>query len=106
MQNLAGTVASIMNIEVAIADKNLTRIVGTGDFYERIDGECPDDSLFATVIESGILIVNLTRNEHCAQCSFRDSCAEFANMSYPIKNEDETIGVISFASFDENRGIS
>ncbi|MDR7869235.1 MAG: sigma 54-interacting transcriptional regulator [Tissierellaceae bacterium] len=106
MQNLAETMASVMNVEVAIADKNLTRIVGTGNFYTKLDESCAEDSLFAKVVNSGIPIVNLTRDEHCDDCSNKDVCPEFANMSYPIKSEDEVVGVISFASFDtEQAGI-
>ncbi len=100
MQNLAEIMASVMNVEVAIADKNLTRIIGTGNFYTKLEESCAEDSLFATVVNSGLPIVNLTRDEHCDECSNKDSCPEFANMSYPIKSEGEIIGVISFASFD------
>ncbi|MBC8589788.1 sigma 54-interacting transcriptional regulator [Wansuia hejianensis] len=100
MQNLAETVASVLDVEVAIADNNLIRIVGTGDFYTKIDESCSEDSLFARVIESGEPIVNLTRDEHCHNCSNADNCPEFANMSYPIKEGGKVVGVVSFASFD------
>lgn len=100
MQSLAETMASVLKVEVAIADKNLTRIVGTGDFYTKLEESCAEDSLFAKVMDSGFPIVNLTRDEHCSECSNQDTCPEFANMSYPIKSEGEIIGVISFASFD------
>lgn len=100
MQSLAETVASVLNVEVAIANNNLIRIVGTGDFYARIDESCSDDSLFAKVIESGQPIINLTRDEHCISCSNANNCLEFANMSHPIKYNGSVIGVVSFASFD------
>ncbi|OLS03105.1 sigma-54-dependent Fis family transcriptional regulator [Tissierella creatinophila] len=100
MQSLAETVALALNVEVAIADKNLTRIVGTGDFYTKIDDVCADDSLFARVLQTGESIINLTRDKECMKCSNKDSCLEFANMIYPIKENGETIGVLAFASFD------
>lgn len=100
MQNLAETMASIMNLEVAIADSNLIRIVGTGNFYARLDESCTKDSLFAKVIETGQPIINLFRDEYCYNCSNKDNCPERANMSYPIKFEEKVIGVISFASFN------
>lgn len=100
MQKLAETVASALDVEVAIADKNLTRIVGTGQFYTRLDEDCADDSLFAKVIEGGVPIVNLTREEYCKNCSHLEDCPEFANMSYPIKKDNEVCGVVSFASLD------
>lgn len=103
IQNLSETVAQALNVEVAIADKNLTRIVGTGNFYEKIDETCSHDSLFAKVIRDGEIIINLERNEHCIGCSNQKDCREFANMSYPIKEKKQVIGVLSFASFDANQ---
>lgn len=100
IQNLSETVAEALNVEVAVADKNLTRIVGTGDFYEKIDETCSEDSLFARVLKDGKPIVNLERNKHCIGCSNKINCREFANISYPIKEKNEVIGVLSFASFD------
>lgn len=100
IQDIAETLSSALNVDVAIADKNLTRIAGTGNFHDRIDENCPEDSLFATVLSSGEPKVNLNRGEDCINCSNSNYCSEHANISYPIKIDDEVIGVISFASFD------
>ena len=97
------TVASALEIDVAVADKNLTRIAGTGNFRNRIDELCPEDSLFAKVIATGTPNINLQKGEHCINCSNIENCSEFGNMSYPIKSNKEVIGVISFASFNENQ---
>lgn len=101
MQSLAETVALALDVEVAVADKNLTRIVGTGGFYTKIDDACADDSLFAKVLKTGDPIVNLRREDGCMNCSNKDTCLEFANMIYPIKAEGKTLGVLCFASFDK-----
>lgn len=103
MQNLAETVASVLNIEVTIADQNLTRIVGTGDFYTKINQDCAEDSLFAKVIKNGQSIVNLNKNQYCMKCSKKHICPEYANMSYPIKSNKEVVGVISFTSLDPDQ---
>lgn len=103
IQPMVETVASALNIEVVVADRNLTRIAGTGDFYNRVNENCSDDSLFAKVIESGESIINLSRKEHCKNCSKVEICSEFANMSYPIKNNLKIIGVVSFSSFDKEQ---
>lgn len=100
IQDIADTLASALNVDVAIADKNLTRIVGTGNFHDRIDENCPEDSLFAKVLSTGEPKININRGEDCINCSNSKHCSEHANISYPIKIEDEVIGVISFASFD------
>lgn len=101
MQTLAETVALALNVEVAIADKNLIRIVGTGGFYSKIDDVCADDSLFAKVLKTGQPIINLYREEECKDCSNKIGCREYANMIYPIKDRDKIIGVLCFASFDK-----
>ncbi|SJZ88622.1 sigma-54 interaction domain-containing protein [Garciella nitratireducens] len=103
MQDWAENIASALNIEIAIADKNLTRIVGTGNFYDKIEENCPKDSLFATVIQSRSPKINLVKGEDCLKCSNFSSCSEFANISYPIVVEEEVIGVISFAAFNEEQ---
>lgn len=100
IQDIADTLASALNVDVAIADKNLTRIVGTGNFHDRVDENCPEDSLFAKVLSTGEPKININRGEDCINCSNSKHCSEHANISYPIKIENEVIGVISFASFD------
>ena len=97
------TVASALDVDVAVADRNLTRIAGTGNFRNRIDEICPEDSLFAKVIESGQPNINLVKGEHCINCSNAHNCSEFGNMSYPIKSNKDIIGVISFASFSDDQ---
>ena len=100
IQTWAETVASALDVDVAVSDKNLIRIVGTGKFYNKIDEPCAEDSLFAKIINSGEPNINLVRGDDCIKCSNAEECSESANMSYPIKIEGDVIGVISFASFD------
>lgn len=102
IQSIATTIASALNVEVVIADRDLSIVARTGDFYS-VDENCPADSLFALIIEHGEPIINLTKMENCGDCSSIHICPEFTNMSYPIKNKDEIIGVISFTSFDKNQ---
>ena len=102
LQNLAVTLALALNIDVVIADKHLTRIVGTGKFNSKLDENCSGDSLFANVIKTGEPKINLKKvdSEICKNCSNLVNCHEYANMTYPIKIDDEIVGVISFASFN------
>ena len=103
MQIWAETVSSALDVDVSVADKNLTRIIGTGKFYDKIDESCSEDSLFAKVINSGEPNLNLVKGNYCINCSRAETCSEFANMSYPIKIDEEVIGVLSFASFNEEQ---
>lgn len=102
LQNMAMTLASALNIDVVIADKYLTRIVGTGKFDSKLDENCVGDSLFANVIKTGRPQINLKKEDSqvCRNCSNLANCHEDANMTYPIKIDDEIVGVVSFASFN------
>lgn len=99
IQKIVDTVGSILSIDVAVADRKLTRVAGTSNFHEKLDKDCSDDSIFAKVIETGDYIINLNNGSKCDFCSYAENCREYSNMSYPIKVEGEIIGVISFASF-------
>ncbi|MFA5577767.1 MAG: sigma 54-interacting transcriptional regulator [Tissierellaceae bacterium] len=106
LQEWAETVASALNIDVTVTDKNLTRIVGTGRFYSKIEESSPEESLFAKVIETKTPNINLiVRDEKiCRECPAFDYCNEYANMTYPLEVNDQVIGVVSFASFDIKQG--
>ncbi|NLJ78990.1 MAG: sigma 54-interacting transcriptional regulator [Tissierellia bacterium] len=105
LQHTAMTLSSALNVDVVIADEHLTRIVGTGDFSNRLDEDCADDSLFANVIRTGQPQINLKREDSdiCKNCSNRANCDEHANITYPIKPDGKVIGLVSFASFNEKQ---
>ena len=100
MQDLAATLASTLNVDVVIADKHLTRIVGTGKFNNKLDENCSGDSLFANIIRTGKPTINLKKvdSEICKNCSNLVNCQEYANMSHPIKVDDEIIKFDSIGS--------
>jgi len=105
VQSLAESLSSILNIETTVVDENLLRIAGTGDFYYRINETSPENSLFARVLKRGkpeLKTYNKNKNV-CLQCSNSTTCKERNSMIYPIKVEGEVIGVVSFASFNEEQ---
>jgi transcriptional regulator with PAS, ATPase and Fis domain len=101
IQSLAESLSSVLNIDITVADENLLRIAGTGDFYHRINKNSAENSLFAKVIKSGKPEMNLheQRNPVCLLCKDRNTCKERKSMIYPIKDAGATIGVVCFASF-------
>ncbi|NLM42606.1 MAG: sigma 54-interacting transcriptional regulator [Clostridiales bacterium] len=105
IQSLAESLSSILNIETTVVDENLLRIAGTGDFYYRINETSPENSLFARVLKRGKPELKLSDKNRaiCLQCSNSATCKERNSMIYPIKVEDEVIGVVSFASFNEEQ---
>lgn len=59
IQSQCESLSSILNIETTVADENLLRIAGTGDFYHSINENSPENSLFAKVLKSGEAELNL-----------------------------------------------
>lgn len=103
IQSLAESLSSILNIETTVVDSNLLRIAGTGDFYHRINESSPENSLFAKVLKNGKPEFNIyeENNSVCLSCSYESTCKEHKNMIYPIKEEENIIGVVCFASFNQ-----
>lgn len=102
IQSLAESLSSILNVETTVVDSSLLRIAGTGDFYHRINESSPENSLFAKVLKNGKPEFNIYEKDNavCRSCSYGDTCKERKSMIYPIKVEEENIGVVCFASFN------
>ena len=105
VQELAESFSAILNVETTVVDDNLLRIAGTGDFYYRINEVSPEDSLFAKVLRTGEPIVNIYDKDRtlCLKCSNADTCKERKSLIYPIRIENESYGVVSFASFSKTQ---
>ncbi|MCQ1528952.1 sigma-54-dependent Fis family transcriptional regulator [Lutispora saccharofermentans] len=103
IQSLAESLSSILNVETTVVDSSLLRIAGTGDFYHRINESSPENSLFAKVLKNGKPEFNIYEKDNavCRSCSYGDTCKERKSMIYPIKVEEENIGVVCFASFNQ-----
>ena len=105
IQSLSESLSSILNVSITVVDENLLRVAGTGDFYHRINESSPENSLFASVLKSGKFEFNVfdKDNSVCHSCSYVDACKEHKSMIYPIKVEDKNIGVVCFASFNQDQ---
>lgn len=105
IQSQCESLSSLLNIETTVVDENLLRIAGTGDFFHSINENSPENSLFAKVLKSGKEELNLydKKNPICQTCNNSDTCKELKSMILPIKVENDIIGVVSFASFNETQ---
>jgi len=102
IQNLAKSLSTIFHIEVTVVDNNLLRIAGTGDFQSRLNENSPDTSLFSKIIENKFSDLDIyEKNDSiCLSCKYLAVCREKNNIAYPIRMDNEVIGIASFASFD------
>ena len=53
LQQTAEAVATVLQFDVTIADRHLTRVAGTGRYLTLIGHEVPSSSSFAEVIRTG-----------------------------------------------------
>lgn len=103
IQSFAESMSSTLNVEITVVDNNLMRIAGTGDFYYRINMTSPSNSWFARVLKTGIEVMNLNKgsNSVCAKCVDLNICKERITFVSPIKDGEDIIGVVCFASFND-----
>ena len=107
VQSIAEAIASVLDVEVTIVDKNLKRIAGTGKYKEKIGISINENSIFAALLKNGKIhiIDNPGENEACVFCDKKDNCEEFAQLSCPIMVDNKAIGIISLIAFAEQQGM-
>ena len=103
VQQVAEAIASVLTVEVTIADERLRRIAGTGRYEGRIGGRLVKDSAFAAVLREGrgFIIANPREHAVCNTCEGKQSCEERAEVCCPIMLDGKIIGVIALIACDE-----
>ncbi len=105
IQAYVQAIASVLESDVTVVDRELIRVAGTGDYSEEVGTAVPHSNFFRQVMESGEygIIENIADNIHCAHCEKRAYCRELANLAYPIFQDDVVVGVISVIAFQEKQ---
>jgi len=105
VQEYAETIAEVLELEVTIADENLIRIGGTGQYALHIGQALPCGCMFQTIMQTGgASVIEDGRNRNaCASCEHVDECKELATMGFPIFNGEKTIGVIGLIALTEEQ---
>ena len=103
VQQVAEAIASVLTVEVTIADERLRRLAGTGRYEGRIGGRLVKDSAFAAVLREGrgFIIANPREHAVCNTCEGKQSCEERAEVCCPIMLDGKVIGVIALIACDE-----
>lgn len=102
VQEVAEAISAVLNVDVTIVDKELNRVAATGMYKDLIGRPLPKNSSFQLVIEKGEpqFIDSPNISEKCSSCSLKGNCAELASIGYPIKSQEELLGVIGLIAFD------
>lgn len=102
VKDYAEIIADILQCDVEIADEDLVRIAGTGQYSENINELCKG-IVYKNVFETkkSRILINPKEDELCEECSHKDTCTETLEMSAPIFYKDKVIGVIGLICFTE-----
>ena len=103
VQQVAEAIASVLTVEVTIADEKLRRIAGTGRYAGKIGDRLLKESAFAAVLREGrgFIIANPREHAVCNTCEGKQSCEERAEVCCPILLDGKVIGVIALIACDE-----
>lgn len=106
VQQIASAVASVLRVEVEIADSQFLRIAGTGKneagVLRTMAGE---DHIYRESLLAGhpVVIMHPGQDERCRPCMHYGNCKETGEICCPIQLDNENIGVIGLLAFDEEQ---
>ena len=81
VKDYAEIIADILQCDVEIADEDLVRIAGTGQYSENINELCKG-IVYKNVFETkkNRILINPKEDELCEGCSDKDTCTETLEM--------------------------
>lgn len=102
VQCTADAIADVLKIEVEIADRDLVRIAGTGQYKKQCGKVMRDGFVYQHVLSTGntVVIEQPGHHELCQPCPRRGSCFESGEIAAPILLKGKPVGVIGLISFD------
>ena len=103
-QQIAEAIATVVKIDIEIADHNLIRIAGTGKYY-KVVGQSMDRQgyVYQEVLRTGHQFVIETPGHHplCTPCKARGNCTEKYEIVSPINVDGKAVGAIGLVCFTE-----
>ncbi|MCO5387613.1 sigma 54-interacting transcriptional regulator [Desulfosporosinus sp.] len=105
-QQIAEAIATVVKIDVEVADHNLMRIAGTGRYHKGV-GQSMDQQgyIYQEVLRTGHQFVIETPGTHplCAPCKARGNCSEKYEVVSPINVDDKAVGAIGLICFSDTQ---
>ncbi|MDQ7096961.1 sigma 54-interacting transcriptional regulator [Desulfosporosinus sp. PR] len=103
-QQIAEAIATVVKIDIEIADQQLIRIAGTGRYYKGV-GQSMDRQgyVYREVLRTGHQFVIETPGIHplCGPCKARGNCSEKYEVVSPINVDGKAVGAIGMICFTE-----
>lgn len=105
IQNIAESIATVIDIHVTIVDENLERIAGTGIYYGKIGTKIHPSSSFgiSAKTKKSVVIENPGDDLICLSCKMKEDCLEIGEVCCPIIIDNEVYGVIGLIAFNEDQ---
>ncbi|GAA3662605.1 helix-turn-helix domain-containing protein [Asaccharospora irregularis] len=104
IQSICENISNVLNVDVTLVTKDLTRIAGTGIFRERIGEKISEEAVYSAVLREGnSYVIDKAVSISCSRCSHKDHCKELADICTPVKLGDDILGVLGIAAFDEEQ---
>lgn len=106
VQNVVEAIASVLQVEVEIADSSLLRIAGTGLYrsgvLRQMDGE---DHVYRDVLRTAKprLILEPGSDDLCRGCVKFGNCQEKAEIACPIVSGGQVVGIMGLIAFTEEQ---
>lgn len=101
---LAEAIATVLKIDIEIADQNLIRVAGTGSYRDGV-GLSMDRQGFVyhEVLRLGheFVLDKPGHHELCLPCKYWGRCPEKFEIIYPINAGGQTVGSIGLLCFTE-----
>ena len=103
-QQIAEAIATVVKIDIEIADHNLIRIAGTGKYHKGV-GQSMDRQgyVYQEVLRTGHQFIIETPGQHplCAPCKARGNCTEKYEVVSPINVDGKAVGAIGLICFTD-----
>ncbi|GED69109.1 ATPase AAA [Brevibacillus reuszeri] len=106
VQQIAWAVASVLRVEVEIADTDLMRIAGTGRTQAGVlHTMAGQDHVYRSSLFAGqpVVITRPGEDERCRPCAHFGNCAETGEICCPIMLDGQKVGVIGLLAFDQEQ---
>lgn len=106
VQQIAEAVASVLHVEVEIADHQLLRIAGTGKTEPgRLQAMAGEDFVYQAALRTGqpVVIDSPGTDPLCRPCMHYGNCAETGEICCPIRVNGIGVGVIGLLAFDQKQ---
>lgn len=104
IQGICDNISNVLEVDVTLVSKELTRIAGTGIFKEKIGETISQHAIYYKVLkEDKSYIINKELEDNCNKCSNKDNCKELADICTPVKLGTEVLGVLGIAAFNEEQ---